>query len=361
MFRLDMLPGADGDCLLLSYGDDARPRHVLIDCGRKSTYRSAKARLRDLPTEERTFELLIVTHIDADHVAGVVPLLEDDSPVIAFKDVWFNGYHHLHDSEIETFGPVQGEQISEALRRPGRRVGLAWNAAFDGHSVEIARVKDAIDLEGGLAIRFLSPDRTKLEALIDTWDIECKAAGLVKGVNGWRPKSEPGLEVFGALNLDTLASTTLDPDDTPANGTSIVVIAEYGEQKVLLAGDAHPDILRASLEPLAKASPGGRVELAGFKLPHHGSRNNLSKEILDLVACRRYLISSYGRRHHHPHKETIARVLQHGRAAGDPHLIFNYRSPEALIWDNDRWRKKFGYTTNYPPSATDGTNGTDLT
>ncbi len=38
IFHLVLLPASDGDCMLLSWGDDGPLHHMLVDGGRSSTY-----------------------------------------------------------------------------------------------------------------------------------------------------------------------------------------------------------------------------------------------------------------------------------------------------------------------------------
>jgi hypothetical protein len=83
-------------------------------------------------------------------------------------------------------------------------------------------------------------------------------------------------------------------------------------------------------------------------LPHHGSRYNLSPELLALVDCRRFLISSNGSYFDHPDGETISRILTTVRGA---ELIFNYRSEEALVWLDDDLIDQWRYTPTYPAEA----------
>jgi hypothetical protein len=52
-------------------------------------------------------------------------------------------------------------------------------------------------MPGGLTLRLLSPHRDELKALIADWDKECRMAGLVKDVNGWREKFPLCLEHMG--------------------------------------------------------------------------------------------------------------------------------------------------------------------
>ena len=58
-----------------------------------------------------------------------------------------------------------------------------------------------------------------------------------------------------------------EPDRTVPNGTSIAILAEYLNRRVLLAADAHPERLTESLKSLA-AEEGRSFPLDAFKLAH---------------------------------------------------------------------------------------------
>ena len=57
---------------------------------------------------------LVITHIDFDHIGGVLSLLQDKDLGVTFHDIWFNGWRHLPGSGFEEFGPVQGEKLTTA-------------------------------------------------------------------------------------------------------------------------------------------------------------------------------------------------------------------------------------------------------
>ena len=346
VFRLDMLPGREGDCLILTYGDETRVRRVMVDTGRKSTWRSVGKRLAAVQAEHE-YELLIVSHVDRDHIAGVLSMLSDPKLQLTFNDIWFNGFQHLHDAGIESFGPVQGEELSQLLSG----MDGTWNKRFGGKSVELDRAQDPLELEGGLTLRLLSPDRAALRRLIDEWEDACKAAGIVAGARARPPGPPAGFESFGGpIDVDELAKTPFEPDGSKPNATSIAVLAEFAGRRVLLAADGGDERLRRSIEPLAEAE-GGRLALAAFKVPHHGSKYNLSSKLLGLLECRRFLISTNGSYFKHPDREAIARVLKRVRSA---ELVFNYASEQTLAWDDDDLKAQWGYTPTYPA---DGENG----
>jgi len=341
-----MLPAREGDCLWLRYGDAKNPRQILIDTGRAATAFELKARFRALKPAERRFELLVISHVDRDHIEGVVSLLTDKTLQVKFVDVWFNGFHHLQQAKLEKFGPVQGERLSAALT-DGKH---AWNKAWKSRAVCLgARALPTKALAGGMRLTLLSPDRTKLTELISVWQKEFKGAGLMAGI-GSKPADLRGLERFGGINIEHLAAQPFKEDGAEANGSSIAVLATYERKKVLLGADAHPGRLADSFKLLRKSAQ--RVKLDAFKLPHHGSERNVSKELLDLIDCRQFLVSTNGSYFRHPTAAAIARVIKFG--GWGAMLCFNYRSKYTQVWDDAALKAQYGYQTCYPANSANG-------
>ena len=338
MFQIELLPAREGDCLLLTYGTPGDEHRVLIDGGRAATYPTLKQRVSG------ELDLLVVTHIDRDHIEGVLAMLEDHSRPMNFRDVWFNGYDHLHGAELETFGAVQGERLTSAMLKQH----LPWNRAFQGKPVESPGVVK--ELEGGLKLTLLSPTRAKLEALIPRWEKECAKAGLIPGVEARKEELPEGLEGFGAIDIEELSKEPFELDEAAPNGTSIALLAEFEGKRALLAADAHPDLLASSLKTLSPEQP---IKFDAVKVSHHGSSHNTSRELLDQLACPLYLISTSGAYFHHPTPIAMSRLIRFG--GDDKEIAFNYRSEETGIWDNTRWKNKFGYRTRYPAATDDGT------
>ena len=132
MIELTLLPGKDGDCLLLSYGDGAARRRVLVDGGRAATYQELAPVLAAL--DPPGLDLLVVTHVDQDHVLGVLALFADPARV-PVREVWFNGFDHLKGVALETFGARDGELLTTALMDQK----VPWNRTFEGAPVEVDR------------------------------------------------------------------------------------------------------------------------------------------------------------------------------------------------------------------------------
>ncbi len=351
MLRLHMLPAGHGDCLWLDYGSGDRPRSVLIDGGVKRTYaEQLKPRLEARP-EPVPFELLVLTHIDGDHIQGALELIADASAPATIQDVWFNGWHHLPEDFLS---PREAIEFTGHIRERE----LSWNQGFGAEAIMVdpAAALPTAELAGGLRLTVLSPTHDQLVRLKRVWDRELKRSGLFEA---WQREFLAGDEEgdpSDSMNIEALAASPFKKDGSIPNGASIALLADWNDRRVLLAGDAHAPVLEESLRRLTRATGDERVRLDAFKLSHHGSARNLSVELLELIDCRDYLFSSNGDRHHHPDRKTVARILKHGRpSSGDNvRLLFNYRSPDNEIWDDPELMEKYRYDVVYPQADDDG-------
>jgi len=344
--RIEIMPAKCGDCLWIEYGDPQRPHKLLIDGGTAGTYKAILKRLRLLRADQRNFELLIVTHVDSDHIGGILKLLSKSDIEVSFDDVWFNGWRHLPGSDLEAFGPVQGERLTSCLIKPK----MHWNEQFGKLSVSIPETGSlpVVPLSGGIKLTLLSPNSEQLARLRPVWIDECRKAGLDPSYTPPKPQPAPpaGLEVFGPLDIAALADAQFEGDNSEANGTSIAILAEFEDRRILLAGDAYPNVLLDSIERLVGSQKTDRLRLDAFKLPHHGSKSSINRDILTKVDCSRYLFSTDGTRFNHPDKEAVARVIKFG--GQKPELVFNYRTDFNSVWNNRKLIDKYSYSVSYP-------------
>src|SRR5262249_2459240 len=201
----------------------------------------------------------------------------------------------------------------------------------------------------------LSPNLAKLMIMRQAWD-KWRTAEAAKQAEAERAKAmaaPSGLQAMGRrpmpspLDVEALAAIEEQFDDEPPNGSSIAFIAEWHGKRVLLAGDAHTDMLVEGLRHLAGAEGApDRVDL--FKRSHHGSIGNPSRELLETVDCRNFLLSTNGSRHGHPDPESIARILKFG-SSGPKTLYFNYRQDYTLPWSQQKLRQTYEYDCCFAP------------
>jgi beta-lactamase superfamily II metal-dependent hydrolase len=352
-----MLPARYGDSLWIEYGRPSSPRRVLIDGGLTTTYEVLRARLLGMLASQRHFDLMVVTHVDADHIEGLITLLADGNLPFTTDDFWFNGWRHLSEAPRSLLGPVHGEYLSAMIA--ARR--FPWNQSFRQGAVVIGEeTLPEVTLDGGMKLTLLTPNAKILKKLKRVWKREVEKAGLDPGnlpAGRARLYETPRLlpEALlgdGGPDLEALAATESSRDNSVANGSSIAFLAEYDGKACLFAGDAQPQMLADSLRRLLQQRGQERLTLEAFKVAHHGGSKNLTSELVDLVDCRQYLFSTNGERFGHPNAETVARILT-GKT-GPTELKFNYRSEANQAWDAAALKDEYGYQASYPPDNDHG-------
>lgn len=347
-FSLTMHQASEGDALVLSWGAQGDLHHAVIDLGRTQDYRA----LRPWLAATAAIDLFVVSHIDADHIEGAMPLVKEAVPPFQPADVWFNGYDQLaaaklRHPQVEPLSPEQGNKLTDGIRR----FNWPWNLAFGKGPVSTDSPTPALSLHG-LRLTLLSPSDKELTALEKVWAAALKDAALRRGDPDEAAPNDAGLERLGALNVAALAAKPYVEDTAPPNGSSIVLLAEFDGKRVLLGADAHPGVVERRLRALGY-SPDNRLRLDLFKLCHHGSQHNLSPGLLSVLDCQRFAISTDGSKHNHPDRETIARILANDRGRAKV-FYFNTRQDNATVWDDPTLMAQWSYSCIFPPEGPPG-------
>ena len=205
---IHFLPAMAGDCFVLEF---VNKECIIIDCGFKSTYTEY---LRPLLIELRDkgcwVTLLLITHIDQDHIEGAISLLEENGQannpnVIPIYNVWFNGFFNtllkrseftqrigdlsekqkqikeniLYDLLLQVKGESQeiSAKHSISFEELCLKNGYCLNAQFlDGIVRRIDRNRSSILSRsiqiGACKLVVLSPTEKELDKLADTLNLE---------------------------------------------------------------------------------------------------------------------------------------------------------------------------------------------
>lgn len=340
MLSVDMLPGGHGDALVVEYGSGTRLRRLLIDAGTEHSYDTVRRRL--LERDDRKYDAFVITHVDEDHIGGAVRLLDDPDLRHRIDHVWFNGYVHSKRGG-NVLGTLDGERLTRAIADGGYR----WNAPFPdpvspkvGGPIVVPSKGDlpTFQLADGATVTLLSPTGPKLKRMAGEWEKVVIAAGLVPGKGTDKPARTPKSwdkqvdalpAVLSKAQLSELATAT-GSDSSAANGSSIAFILEHDGVRALLAADAHPTTLVSALRRYGRMKGEERVHIDICKLPHHGSRANVTTALIEAIDASCYLVSSDGRTFGHPDDAALARVLC---SSASPATIYcNYDSDRTRSW-----------------------------
>jgi len=326
IFSLEALQAFHGDSLLLHAGSADAPLLVLIDGGPSGTWEtSLQPRLEELRAERTgdgdgalRIDLAMVSHIDDDHVHGMVDLAgelvteqEDAKPLrYGVRTLWHNSFDDIIGNDAdeirtaavevlsEPIGDPRADEIREAglavvasvgqgreLRDQAKQLGWGINEPFDGPVVLPKEGVRTITL-GAVKLTVVCPHEAQLEKLHAVWD-------------KW-------LEEHPKAVAHDAAATAAFTDNSPYNLSSIVVHAECNGMTMLLTGDARGDHVLSGLDE-AGIAQGGKTHVDILKLPHHGSIRNLDATFFQRITADHYVISANGR-DGNPETETLETI-----------------------------------------------------
>ena len=330
VFTLEALKAAYGDALLLHFGDPKAPCLAVIDGGPHGVYNSVlKPRLNKLMENRRRLidgqlpiRLLMVSHIDDDHVNGVLEMANElaDAPgqkPYQIESLWHNSFDDilgnngqelaaslepfvknvLTTGKMPTNTPLKNYHAAlvmasvkqgRDLRNAAKRLGWDVNKEFGGKLVRLP--KDGarkIPIAEGMTLTPLGPREANVEALSAQWDKEIQQMGVA--VDAARAAEYADQSVFNLSSIVVLA-------EMPGN--------DGRPRRMLLTGDARGDHIIEGIE-VAGLMDNGTCHVDLLKLPHHGSDRNMEPAFFKTVTADHYVISSNGDKFDNPDQDTL--------------------------------------------------------
>lgn len=351
-FRLKMLPAADGDCLLLSWSAGGPLHHLVVDGGRQRAYAHLKPELEAIARAGEKLALYVLTHVDADHIEGALAYLADKKAPLLPEQVWFNGFEESGRAQPSGKRSMrQGDDWSKAIAG----AQLNRNAGFARRVVSVATAPATLEVEG-LKISIVSPDAERLKVMGEKWkEYRRQLAREKDGMRGGKRGRPP---VVAPIMIEDFIADGETDSEAP-NGSSIAFVAESQGRRVLLAGDAHPEVLEEGLTRLARGEGADRYRVDLLKAAHHGSQRNTSRTLIESLDCRHLAISTNGNLHGHPDPEAIARFLHFG-PKGSKSVWFNYRNARTEPWSDATTMTRYDYESNFPTEEAPGVIQIDL-
>lgn len=223
---LNVMDVGQGDAIFIESSEGAQ---VLVDGGPSDR---VIARLGDaMPFWDRSIDLVILTHPDKDHIAGLIDVLRRYKVGM----VLWSGAEHSSAEYAAWQRLLEEKNIPVTIARAGQRV-------YVGEETTLDVLAPFTDREGNL---------------------------------------------YGAMN-----------------DTSVVGRLQYGENSMLLMGDASESVERRLLFEWPQL-----LDVDVLKVGHHGSKTSTSEEFLRAVTPNVAVISLGGNnRYGHPHQEVMERL-----------------------------------------------------
>ncbi|MGK2860904.1 MAG: hypothetical protein ACSLE0_03165, partial [Chitinophagaceae bacterium] len=325
MFNIHLLPASFGDAILIEYGKE-EPHYILIDGGPYFAIESVLKGIQRVAPNLIKLDLLVITHIDIDHIDGIIVMLNQNQLPFEIDEVWYNGFKEIGEVDSDLLGVLQGEMLSVLINR----LHLAHNKVTGGKAIFVKdyTLLPEYSLADNLKITLISPGVEGLLKMGTKWKEEILEIGSREVVEerlrtDHRYDELPD-DLLGEPTFEDWVKASEKPDRSPANGSSIGFIVEYDGKRCLFTGDTPTHYMLSALQPMLDVSNTSRLHFDAWKLAHHGSKKSTHSSLMKIISCPKILISSDGKRYKHPDKECIAKLLTHKDASVD--LFFNYQS-----------------------------------
>lgn len=283
-YKIHFLDVGDADCMVVSYRHNERSERkiAVVDAGNVGD----SQRIKDfLWTHYRTriIDLAVCTHPDKDHKGGFFRLMEDVE--MSIVDFWYKdpcSVLTLDDFEKGTTEDEAVEICHSIFNHPTDDRKNLIKLANRKCIGKVVSVKDG-DKHNRIPITVFGPSddyyrEVAIDMLNDFKEIE----------------DEADFEEYDekALPIDEDAKSVIDEDDdtSATNRSSIILLFNPG-RRFLLLGDATCASIKDAME---------RHNLTNctIKVPHHGSKHNLTTEIIEDLDVVQSVISAKGSKKH---------------------------------------------------------------
>ena len=276
-FEIDFLnveAKKSGDAIPLRYkiGDETRI-HV-TDGGFQDTGDKVVEHIKNYYGNPRKIDAMIVTHPDGDHAGGLRTVLED----FEVSALWMLRPWLYADELIDRFSRFSN--VNNLVRR---LKDIYPNIEALEKIAKTKSIPIYTPFQGTMIGKFIVLAPTK-QRYLDLVVASEKTPEVVKELVEYFLKRKQNFFEKAALRAVSFVSSLwgqeiFSPEETSSeNEMSVVQYAYLCEKRILLTADAGRSALTEAANYARKILPG----IDFFQVPHHGSRRNVSTEILDL-------------------------------------------------------------------------------
>jgi beta-lactamase superfamily II metal-dependent hydrolase len=327
IFRLHVVQADYGDCLLLQYGVEGSAKYILIDGGPDGVFAGhLRYKLQEISAQHGRLDLVVLTHVDEDHVVGLVDMLSaiaqarnrGEPLLIEVSELWYNTFRPIESgangtndlvAAFSTYlnsafagGEMQSAAYSitqgEDLWKAAHILNLPLNTDFANRVVAPENAQQPVDFDG-LKLWVIAPPQANLKRYKRDWD---------KWYN--KHKNDP-FSPAAASEADEI-------DDSVSNLSSIMFLAEVPGRRILFTGDGRCGDVMDGLKQVGLSDAHGRLHVDVLKVPHHGSLRNNSRKFFEKITARHYVIPAgeHGK-DGNPDLKTLVWIVESAKKRGE--------------------------------------------
>ncbi|WP_321519439.1 MBL fold metallo-hydrolase [uncultured Bacteroides sp.] len=307
---LKFLQAGHGDAFIFECEKDGDSFVMVVDSGP----RISQCKIVPIIKGLSKIDLLVLSHYDEDHISGYLEYFKNyQEDALKIREYWCNCASQI---EVEQRTIISAYSNAKTFADYLRQISKEFR---DTKWIELIKAGHQYNNEF-VDIEVVAPSNTALTINRNKYITSEYPAITCDRVND-------DLDV----SLKDLAKRPTPYTSQVINNASIAFILRTEGKSYLMLGDVMPDDVVNYL--VSKGySEDCPLEVDFVKVSHHGSRYNISNNLLDIIKCNNYIISTNGGRASaiHPDRETIAKLLYHPQRSMQEivHLYFNYKLNE---------------------------------
>lgn len=293
-YEIDFLPVGNGersgDAICVRYGTPGNYKVMVYDGGTKESGQNLVKHIRQHYGTDHV-DYVVCSHPDADHASGLSVVLEN----LTVGQLWMHRpwEHSAVICQYFKDGRITDNSLAErlkdkmsaayALEELAVAKGIPLHEPFQGAQIGAFHVTSP---DNDWYVHTLIPDFAKSPEKKEAAAQSRFRAALASGMGMLAAVAE-------SWGFETLRE---DVSTSAENESSVVLVGEIAERKILLTGDAGIQALVATAD-YAEARGVSLPDTVKFiQVPHHGSRNNVSPSVLDrLIGVKTYSPASEAR------------------------------------------------------------------
>ena len=269
---LDVEAKKSGDAIPLRYSVNGETRIHVTDGGFQDTGEAVVEHIKKYYDAPSHIDAVVVTHPDGDHAGGLRKLFD----AYEIGELWMLRPWLYADELIDRFRRFTSvDNLIKRLKELYPNLTALEELAQE-HDVPIRE-----PFQGAFIGAFwvMAPTKSRYLNLIVESE-KTPESTKAEQLSFARAASRLVEKVISLIRAAWGQETFPDDDTSPENNMSVIQYANLCGKRILLTGDAG----RSALEEAADYAPYVGLPLPGIdriQVPHHGSRHNVSTEILD--------------------------------------------------------------------------------
>lgn len=271
-------------------------------------------------------DLMVLTHYDLDHIGGILAYISkhrNDKP-FPVKEIWCNCAYDVPVVSSPDISYSHAKKLADLLTeineslKDGDFSEVIWQEQLMAGQKKERPFADFLILSPEQNVKILNDEQYSKSIANVSINRKRQKDSLQESLQelATRPKEQP--------------SSSKTPE--LVNRSSIAFYLNCDNMKALMLGDSYPSTVIKSLKGF-DVDEKNKLKVDYVKVSHHGSRKNISNEMLDMIECNQFVFSTNGGLGQacHPDRETIGNILYHKERDWDKEIRLYFNYPQHIV------------------------------